>query len=231
MATADTNSVQPSASGGETKLTSGFRGRRFEVFKALVEPMHRGLDRPLEVLDVGGTEHYWEQRGWAGRDDIRITLLNLEAAQTSASNISSTKGDATKMPEIGDASYDIAHSNSVIEHLFTWDAQRAMAGEIARVGRAHWVQTPNFWFPMEPHFRWIGWQWMPRGMRIGLLRRVRCGMRGPVKDKDAAAKLIDEVRLMTRREMGECFPGSTLWAERLGPFVKSWVAYGGFPGG
>jgi hypothetical protein len=41
--------------------------------------------------------------------------------------------------------------------------------------------------------------------------------------------LVDEVRLLTQRELRTLFPGATLHAERMFGLVKSWVAYAGFP--
>ena len=69
--------------------------------------------------------------------------------------------DATNLHEFGDASFDIAFSNSVIEHLSTFENQARMAAEVRRVARAYWVQTPNFWFPIEPHFLVPAWHWLP----------------------------------------------------------------------
>src|SRR5437773_7652080 len=36
-----------------------------------------------------------------------------------------------------------------IEHVGDAERQRRFANEIARVGRAYWVETPNRWFPVD----------------------------------------------------------------------------------
>jgi hypothetical protein len=103
-----------------------------------------------------------------------------------------------------------------------------MAREVQRVAKAHWVQTPNFWFPMEPHFHVPGWQWMPTGLRASLVKRWTVGGRGPYKEPGKAMEAVKEIRLLTRGEMHTLFPTSEIWGERLGGMVKSWVAIGGW---
>jgi hypothetical protein len=205
-------------------LSNRMRTRRFRIFESLVKT----APRPLRILDVGGTNLFWEQRGWADRDDAQITLLNLSLEEKRHRNIVSITGDATDLSQFGDGSFDVVFSNSVIEHLFTFENQRRMAAEIRRVARAFWVQTPNFWFPMEPHFHVPGWQWMPVGARVAMLRRWKCGWIGPCPDPAKALERVNEVRLMTSRELKELFPGAQLKAERFGGLVKSWIAIDGF---
>lgn len=205
-------------------LSNQIRSRRFSIFERLIGP----IARPVRVLDVGGTTLFWEQRGWAGREDIQIVLVNLEAEEKQHANIDPRRGDATSMPEYGAGTFDVVFSNSVIEHLFTLEHQRKMASEVARIGKAFWVQTPNFWFPIEPHFHLPGWQWMPQSARVALLRRRRCGWRGPEPDAERARALVREVRLMRRRELVEAFPGADVWGERFKGLVKSWVVTKGF---
>lgn len=205
-------------------FSNRMRSRRFSMFEALV----RDFPRPLRILDVGGTNLFWEQRGWAGNEEVQITTLNLFEDEIKHSNIVPVKGDATNMAGIDDNEFDVAFSNSVIEHLFTFENQKKMAREVQRVARAYWVQTPNFWFPMEPHFHVPGWQWMPKSARVALIRRRQCGWRGPCPDPAEAREAVDEVRLMSRRELRQCFPHATIWAERMFGLVKSWVCYGGF---
>lgn len=55
------------------------------------------------------------------------------------------------MKQFQDNEFDAVFSNSVIEHVGDYEAQRQMANEIMRVGKRYFVQTPNFYFPIEPH--------------------------------------------------------------------------------
>jgi hypothetical protein len=206
-------------------MSNRLRASRFRVFESLA----RGFKHPLRILDIGGTNEFWEHRGWAGRDDVEIRLLNLGPQQQRHHNLVPAQGEATNLSEYTDNSFDIAFSNSVIEHLFTLAHQRAMAREVKRVGRAFFVQTPNYWFPVEPHFHWIGWQWYPLKMRAAIIQRRTCGWRGRCPDWERALQVVSEVRLLTRRELNGLFPGATIVAEKFLGMNKSWMVYGGFP--
>jgi len=201
------------------------RAKRFRLFETLLAR----LPRPVTILDVGGTNSFWENCGWAGRTDVEITSLNLSAEKQHHANIKPILGNATNLAQFGDESFDVVFSNSVIEHLFTFDNQRRMASEIQRVGKSYWVQTPNYWFPIEPHFHVAGWQWMPMGTRISLIRRWRCGWRGPCPDAVKARQLVEEVRLLTVHELKAIFPEATMVAERFCGLIKSWTVIGAFP--
>jgi hypothetical protein len=208
-----------------TSFSNRMRSRRFAIFESLVA----SLPRPLKIIDLGGTNEFWEQRGWADRDGMQVVTVNLEAEERRHENIIPIQGDVTAMSDFEDGSFDVAFSNSVIEHLFTIDQQRAMAREVVRLAKAYWVQTPNYWFPVEPHFHMIGWQWMPENWRVGMLRRRRCGWRGPCPDPEKAKALVREIRLMKRAELQALFPAAKIWGERFAGLVKSWVVHSGFP--
>lgn len=209
----------------EDSFSNRMRSRRFARFEALASK----LERPLRIIDIGGTNEFWRQRGYTERDDVRITLVNLEPEEQVYSNIEPRTGDATDLSDVPDGSFDVAFSNSVIEHVFTLENQRKMAREAQRVAGAYWVQTPNFWFPIEPHFLTPAWHWLPKSTRVALLRRRRFGQRGPCPDPAEARAMVEEIRLMTRRELRSMFPEATIMPERFFGLVKSWVCYGGFP--
>jgi hypothetical protein len=200
------------------------RTRRFEAFAAIVDTLLAQQSRPVRILDIGGTNSFWEQRGWEQRDDVAIVLVNLEAEERKHANIDPRAGDATDLSEFADGSFDVVFSNSVIEHLQTRDNQAAMAAEVRRLAPVYWIQTPNFWFPVEPHFLTPAWHWLPVRARVAMLRRRRWGWRGPCPDPAAAQAAVREIRLMRGRELTRMFPEAKLTPEKIGPFVKSFVA-------
>ena len=210
--------------GADGSFSNARRSRRFEAFAQLVEAMPERAERPVRILDIGGTNSFWEQRGWAERDDVEIVLINIDAEERVHANIQPRTGDATNLSEFADNAFDIVFSNSVIEHLQTYDRQAAMAREVRRLAPRYWVQTPNFWFPVEPHFLTPAWHWLPVRIRVALLQRRRWGWRGPCPDRAEADELVREVRLMRGSELKRLFADADLRSERIGPLTKSFVA-------
>lgn len=206
-------------------FSNTLRAKRFRLFQQLVGD----LRRPLRIIDVGGTVEFWKQRGWANLEDVRITLVNLKRQTSPYDNIDCVVGDATSLESFADRSFDIAFSNSVIEHLFTFENQMLMAREMRRVGRAYFVQTPNYWFPVEPHFHIPAWQWLPLTVRMAVLQRRTCGWQRQRPDPARAWRDVNEVRLLTKSELRQLFPNSTIVGERLFGLNKSWMCYDGFP--
>jgi len=84
-------------------------------------------------------------------DQVFITLVNLEPENASLPNTTSIAGDARKI-EAEDSRVDVVFSNSVIEHVGANQDQMQMAQEVRRVGKRYFIQTPNKYFPLEPHF-------------------------------------------------------------------------------
>jgi hypothetical protein len=210
--------------GASGSFSNSRRARRFAEFAKIIEGVRARRPGPVSILDIGGTNSFWEQRGWTGREDVRVVLVNIEAERREHENIEPRSGDATDLRDLPDGSFDVVFSNSVIEHLETFERQAAMAAEVRRLAPVYWVQTPNFWFPVEPHFLTPAWHWLPEDLRVALLRRRRWGWRGPCPDPDEARALVREIRLMRGRELRRLFPDARLEDERIGPLVKSFVA-------
>ena len=195
------------------------RRKRFALFEQLLAP----LPRPLSILDVGGTERFWETMGLIEDPDIELHLLNVHPVATGDHSVTQHVGDARCMPEFEDDRFDIVFSNSVIEHVGPLPEQKRMADEVRRVGRRYFIQTPNRYFPIEPHFLIPGFQFLPHPMKVMLLRHVK-GIRAPEK-ADARAR---EITLVSRRQLQAMFPDAKIWAERFAGLSKSFVAYAGW---
>ncbi|MHB0968273.1 MAG: methyltransferase domain-containing protein [Thermoanaerobaculia bacterium] len=207
----------------DRSLAAQLRRKRFRLFEELAGP----LPRPLRILDVGGTEEFWAQMDFVGRPGVEITLLNINAPARPGAFAALT-GDGRKMDFLSENAFDIVFSNSVIEHVGSWDDQQAMAAEIARVGRRYFVQTPNRGFPIEPHFLVPGFQFLPRSVQRGLVRRFALGWYPAIPDAAEADRFLDTFRLLTGREFRALFPGATIHRERFLGLTKSFIAVGGW---
>lgn len=200
-------------------LSNNFRQKRFAYFLSFINK----LVRPLKILDIGGTEEFWEMMEFA-EGNIHITLLNLEEKPTKNSNFTSVKGDATNL-QYEDNTFDVVFSNSVIEHLFTKENQQLMAKEAERVGKFYFIQTPNYYFPLEPHWLFPFFQFLPFPLRVFLTRNFNLGHIGKVKDKERAKRQVEEVKLLTGRQFRGLFNKSNFYREKILFLTKSFIVH------
>lgn len=209
-------------------FSSRLRLRRFALLRRLLS----GLPRPLRILDVGGTEAFWRNLDAAGQGlgaGTTVVLLNVgEVAASTTPGIEAQSGDARHMPQFADGSFDVVFSNSVIEHVGELPAQRRMAEEVRRVGRRYFVQTPCRTFPIEPHFLFPYFQFLPLEAQLFLVRHRRMGWFERTPDPAAALEVLRSVRLMSQAELRALFPEAILLHERFLGLTKSLVACGGW---
>jgi hypothetical protein len=159
-------------------------------------------------------------------DGLEITMVNLYQQTVTHPQITARTGDACNLIDFADQSFDVVFSNSVIEHLGSLENQQRMASEVRRVGRRYYIQTPSRTFPLEPHYVFPLAQFLPRSVRIQIGARWKFGSYCTPGDLIAAARVADEIRLLTSQEMQALFPSSTLHLEHIGPLVKSITAAG-----
>lgn len=211
-------------------IPSIMRRRRFKIVNQLIEATieQKGHCR---ILDIGGTDFYWDLDDDYLRDrrnKVTIILANIEAEarKPQPGLYESVIGDATTSELYVSHDYDLIHSNSVIEHVGPWPKVKAMADNIQASGRPYYIQTPNFWFPIEPHFRFVGFQFLPESTRAHLLMKKQRGFRGPAKDWQAAMDWVETVKLLTKEQLRSLFPKAKIVPERVGPFTKSFMVMG-----
>jgi hypothetical protein len=201
-----------------------FRQRRLARFLSIVDEIvaAKGTCR---ILDVGGKHAYWQalEPLWGDRP-CHITLVNLANEPVSDTRFSSVAGNACDLSQFSDRSFDLVHSNSVIEHVGRWQDQCRMAKEVRRLAARYFVQTPNYWFPVEPHFRFPFIHWLPEPWRVKIVMRRACGFYPRAQSSDEARRILDDARLLDFEAMAELFPDGAIERERFAGFTKSLIA-------
>jgi Methyltransferase domain len=211
--------------GYEKAASSSFRQTRFSIFLDLLNSI-LVMDRPLRILDVGGVEAYWRDKRKLIVRPVELTLINLDVRQPEAKpGFVFLQGNACSMPEFADNSFDVIHSNSVIEHVGQWSNMMSMAKEIRRIAPNYFVQTPYFWFPVEPHARTPLLHWFPESLRFRLVMARKCG---PYWSKaatvDEAMRTIQDASLLDRRMFSALFPDAAIIPEKFFGMTKSLMA-------
>lgn len=211
----------------------GSSGLRFRLrrFQRLLFPLIETLasnGRGIRILDVGGNVQYWEPvEQELARLRCQVTLLNLNAEASHADpgrgRYSFVIGDARKC-DLPDSSFDLVHSNSVIEHVGSWRDMRAAAGEIRRLAPSYYIQVPYFWFPLEPHFRVPFFHWLPEQIRARMLMHRTLGFMERAKNMSEAVEAVQSAQLLDFAQMRALFPDATIERERLAGLTKSLIA-------
>ena len=180
-----------------SRRASQARARRHAAFFPLT-----GVGPGARVVDIG-----------AGGLGLRALEPDLDITGVDLANRPDYPGpfvqaDAADALPFEDDAFDLAYSNSVVEHVDP--ARRArFAAELRRVARGWYVQTPAIAFPLDPHSLLPFAHWLPVAIRKPYWR---LGAGGDWED----------IHLLRRTEMAALFGAPR--AERVGPIVKSWVS-------
>ncbi|UZD21725.1 class I SAM-dependent methyltransferase [Algoriphagus halophytocola] len=204
-------------------LGAKFRNQRQKDFEDLFFK-NFSKTKPVRILDLGGTDYFWKNSALLDLPNVEITLLNLSLDPNENDRFKAVVGDATSMPQFPDQSFDLIFSNSVIEHLYTWENQQKMAAEILRVGKKHFIQTPNKHFPIEAHYAIPFSQYVPKSWVFFFLTKTKVS-RLQKWDPAHAQQYLDEIRLLTLQEMKKLFPGSSIYKESWLGMTKSICAH------
>jgi SAM-dependent methyltransferase len=173
------------------------RTRRHAAFFPLT-----GVRSGARVLDVGS--------GGLGlralEPDLDITGVDLADRTDYPGPF--VQADAAQELPFEDDAFDLAYSNSVVEHIAP-ERRARFASELRRVARGWYVQTPAIAFPLDPHSLLPFAHWLPVAVRRPYWRL-------------GAGGEWEEIHLLRRAEMERLFGAPR--AERVGPVVKSWVS-------
>jgi len=209
------------------KLSRISRKRKLELFYQVMNPTAQ-----TKVLDIGAEINGESKDGLLKFADSYPWKNNLTAFNISAEHIESIKqrypeikavvGNACNLPW-PDKYFDIAYSNAVIEHVGDLAKQKQMALEIMRVAKRWFITTPNRWYPFEFHLRLPFVTWLPGRTYLWVGNFIRYNH--SKKKYMFMAKHYD-VRLMTAKELAQCFSDSKIIKQRVTFMAETLIVVG-----
>ncbi len=175
------------------------------------------------ILDVGGTPYFWRLAQSLGLPLPKITMANLDPNVESGDGICFIIADGKHLP-FRDLAFDVAFSNSVVEHLGSRGAQIEFAQEIRRVARTYFLQTPNKRFPVEPHLITPFIHWLPPSVQRKGLRNFTVWGLMERPSAEECERFMDEIKLLDEKETQTLFPDALIVSEKLLGIPKSIIA-------
>ncbi len=207
---------------GAAQSISSFRVKRFAYIHELIESCFKRHGR-VRIVDLGGTCQYWSLLSAAEFTEmnIELTIINITevAHQNTNDRIEFITADACELSRYSDNSFELVHSNSVIEHVGTWERMQAFAAEVRRLAPVYYIQTPNFWFPLEPHHNIPFFHWLPLYSQVWLLQQ-----KYGIQDYAAALQRYEGTRMLSKRALCSLFPDSAIQEEKFLFLTKSFMA-------
>lgn len=208
-------------------LSSWFRRKRDYLLRAFILA-HCDKDRTFRILDIGGSAAYWQRVGvdflLANRIEVTCVDTGFACSGVAVASVVEQPGDGRSL-DFPDFSFDMVHSNSVIEHVGRSADMRQFADEVRRLAPAYYVQTPNFWFPIDPHFYRVPFfHWLPQPLRVALVQRFRVGLNAPMPDIGDALAYVEFAVPLDRRHLESLFPDAVIRNEKFLLMTKSMIA-------
>ena len=190
------------------------RGKRWaELMRRFPE-----LDQ-MKILDLGGRPQFWRD---APVKPAAVTTVNIVDLPADEPWITTLVADACA-ERWTHGTFDLVISNSLLEHLGGVARRAQFASVVHQASNRWWIQTPYRYFPVEPHWFFPGFQFLPLPVRIKITQHWPMGYRR-ARDYATAYDHVQEVELVTITEMKRLFPEGEIWKERMAGLVKSLVA-------
>jgi len=194
-----------------------FREKRFSFFVDLLEKNNI----KNTILDIGGTNYFWKQWESFFRENLCIILVNLD--KSAIKGYQGIQGNANNLLFIKNKSVDVVLSNSVIEHLGGNEKQEIFAKQVQRIGLYYFIQTPAFLFPLEPHFLFPIFHWLPVKLKIFLHGKFDLGWFEKEPDIKKSEIDVESIRILKKRELRKFFHEGKIITERYLFFPKSYI--------
>ena len=133
------------------------RKSREQKYKLFLQLLRHTAD--MRILNVGASgtqiglseqlESFYQHRSQIVGGGI--SFADVQDYRDSFPGVQAVVFDGCALP-FADKAFDIVYSNAVLEHLPGTDLVERFAAEVQRVGMGWFVTTPNFWYPVDPHY-------------------------------------------------------------------------------
>ncbi|MGN1290030.1 MAG: class I SAM-dependent methyltransferase [Bradyrhizobium sp.] len=215
----------------QARFSSAARRRRGEFLVSAVT-----LPLNARILDLGGGTGRHIRAILPFHTDITVCDISAEDLKTARERFGfkTVLLQETERLPFDDQAFDFCFCSSVIEHVtgpkqdvvtIASDAdfldvarehQNRFAGEISRVAKSFYVQTPYRYFPVESH------TWLP-GIIVLLPRRLQISLI-ELFNRFWFKQTAPDWHLFDWREMTETFPDAKIYRERYLGMTKSLMA-------
>lgn len=224
--------VKLNDTGNPASLSYKFRTRRDLWLRQHIQTISDLQGGSIKILDLGGSVQYWSRVGipFLKACGAKVIVLNNVASELKSSEaddeiFSAGVGDACNLPQFHDLQFDLVHSNSVIEHVGGWQRMKMFSAEVRRLSKHYYVQTPYFWFPVDPHrWKFPMIHWMPNSLQARIMQSFPVCYSGKLGDLETAHQYLEHLQMIDRKQFTYLFPEATLKRERLLGLTKSLVA-------
>ena len=209
------------------------RMRYFEqsFFRAAFRDVLEAAPRTIRILDIGGTYDFWNALTFQYLDRCEITLLNPEKRGNpeNSPNVHYMEGDTTDLSAFQERDFDLVFSNSCIEHVGRFPEWLRMAEGMRRVGTYYFLQTPNRYFPMEPHFMLPFFHFLSLKIKAWLFQHFDLGYFQKSGDWTKCIQEVDSIHLLSLHDLKRLFPDGQVKKEKLLGLTKSFMIHSPLP--
>jgi hypothetical protein len=190
------------------------REQKHRLFLQLLRPTPE-----MRILNVGASgthiglpehlESFYEHRSRIIGGGI--SFADVQDYRNSFPGVQALVFDGCALP-FADRSFDIVYSNAVLEHLPGNNFVERFAEEVQRVGMGWFVTTPNFWYPVDPHYHLPFVQLLPEATQRSLVKRL-------------GKTPYEHLHLLTAKQLRRLFPAGEVVSSRVTFYPETLIAY------
>jgi len=204
-----------------------FRKKRALFIKEIIQFIFNE-NHKCNIIDLGGTEEFWNiiDSDFLYKNNVKITLINLEPYEIKNNQIFKMYHmNFFSLNPKDFSDFDLSFSNSVIEHLENNENQKKFANLHKMIAKYYYCQSPNKYFPIEPHFMFPYFQFLPIKIKIFLMRNFNLGNFSKMKSAQDCHSVLNEIKLLSYKELLHIFSRPYLYIEKFLALNKSYAVH------